>query len=227
VVARQWFAAGAAVVLAAIACNTAVISAAAATASGSAGVRFTGKIACSELTGGRITFNPPLTQSGTSTDVETLTGTAAGCTGDTSELGLTIKDGKLKITIPVDTSDCHALTGGLAGPISGVVRWQDTAGSTTDIAVTRLSPNSMTISVNSTDQFIYAMPSSTGTVSESGSFGAGTVTTGTGIGYHTAGTVNHLDAACDSAGGLASARIGARSVPQHCANLQVFFCLNE
>lgn len=221
---RQWFAAGAAVVLAAVAGNAAVVAAAATTPSG---VRFTGKIACAQLTGGRIAFNPPLTPSGTSTDVETLTGTATGCTGNTSEHGLTIVDGKLKITIPVDTSNCFALSGGLTSPISAVVRWQDTTGSTTDIAATRLSPNSMTISGNSKDQFIYAMPSNSGTVSESGSFGAGTVTTGTGLGYHTAGTTSHIDAVCDSPGGLASVKIGGRAVPHHCANLQVFFCLNE
>lgn len=229
-VRTRWFVAGAAVVLAVVTSNLALASAGAAArpAGPLSSVKFTGKIACKTLTSGVAKFNPPLTSSGTAKEVATVTGTASGCSGNTTQHGLTIKNGEFKATLNFATNECTGLVSGPTGTIGVSSTWTDTKGSATAITPTKLTFSSAGVGVSSSSHAVITLPGSGGTVTGTGSFAPkGSAATGTGIGVATSDTVSQLLTACGSTGGLASAKLLASPISSICAGMAVFYCIGE
>jgi hypothetical protein len=210
---KRWHSAGAALVVAVVASNAvpAAAGALARTPGAMSTATFTGVIVCAKMPSGKVTFNPPLTPSGTASDVATATATVTDCSGDTSQDGLTIKDARLNVSLTLGSSSCDSLSQ-VQGTVGATVNWTDTEGSRSAITPSELTFSSASVGLTSSQKVTVLLPGSGGTVTGSGSFAPETGTGGAGIGFQTIDTVMQLSQQCSGPGGLSDTGIGASKI---------------
>ena len=133
-------------------------------------IKFTGTISCTVK--GSLTAVPPITTSSAS-HTFTLAATLSGCSGSTSQGGVTITGASLKATASA-TASCTSLTG--IAP-AGNIYWK---ANLPGAAATKISFSNAGDSISSTGIITVTLPGSGGTSTASGSF-AGTTSTATAV----------------------------------------------
>ena len=173
----------------------------AASASASA-VAQPGKVTCSKITGS-ITFNPPLTLSGTSTENTTVKITVKGC----SVSGGTVKPKKgtvdKDISTASSTNSCSSL--GNSQPETLTVIWAPGS----KIAPTTASFSGYAVATNGKGDEGFSLPDSGGTGSTAGSYAQASGVTAQAFSNETS---SQLAAACAAPSGLASLKITSGSI---------------
>jgi hypothetical protein len=146
-------------------------------------VTFTGSVSC-DITGS-ISASPPLLLDTPKTTTITLKATAATCTGDTTQSGVTLTKGAVSGKVKAKKLDCEALLSGVPSP-KGTIKWSGKGGT--------IAPSDVTLS-NGSAAFGASSTTITFTSTQTGSFaGSGSVS----------GTVNQTETQlideCDGAG---------------------------
>jgi hypothetical protein len=163
----------------------------------------TGSITCTNVTG-TVTFNPPLTNSGTSPETTSIALNASGCTTTGSNVSV-VQSGTATTTIQSTTNGCTSLLS--SKPLAVAITW---APRTTHASVVSFSGYAI---VNDAANHIgFGLPASGGTATVAGSFAgsdngaASKSTTYSGL------TTTQLLAACASASGVPSLALVSGSV---------------
>jgi len=161
-----------------------------------------GKVKCSKITGS-ITFNPPLTLSGTSTENTTVKITVKGC----SVTGGTVKPktGTVNKDISTATSKNACTSLGNSQPETLTVNWAPGS----KIAPTTASFSGYAVATNGAGDEGFSLPNSGGTGSTVGSYAQAS---GVSAAAYSNQTSNQLAAACSAPGGLASLKITSGSI---------------
>jgi hypothetical protein len=127
--------------------------------------KFTGTITCS-LTG-KITANPGLTIATPTSTKISVKATLSGCTGSTTEDGITISGGTANATVTT-TTDCEALLEEGLPNVSGEVKWTATGGSA---STTKFTLSDGTLTEGSPDSVSYSSTQTGGSFSGASSTG--------------------------------------------------------
>jgi hypothetical protein len=170
---------------------------------------FTGSVTCATLTG-HLLFSPPLTTRGGSAETAKLLVDAHGCTGATSQGGLTLSYGRMTETFTYGSNACQDL---LSLPASTAdIAWVDTTGKTKAIAPTDISYSGGVLTANGTGQAVFTWPGSGGTATATGSFANSDRGVSTNATVTFKQTIKLIAAVCASTGGLHSLSVASGSV---------------
>jgi hypothetical protein len=165
--------------------------------SGSAAVAQPGSVSCTKIKGS-ISFNPPLTLNGTSTENTTIDITVSGCSA--SGGGVKPKKGVVNqdISTSTSTNGCTSLEN--SQPENLTVTWAPGS----KISPTAASFSGYSVATNGAGDEGFSLPDSGGTGSTTGSYAQASGVTATAYSNETASA---LASACSSSGGLKSLKI--------------------
>jgi len=161
------------------------------------GLVATGTVTCSNVSG-TITFNPPLSNSGTSPETTTISLNASGCTQTGSNAQVT--SGTATATIPGSTNACTSLL--TSKPVAVGVAWTPSS-----VHATVATFSGYAVVMNSAGDIGFGLPASGGTASVAGSFAGSDNGSASKATTYSALTSTQLLAECGAATGMSTLAI--------------------